>query len=84
MFPNFLIIGAQKAATTYIQTCLKEHPQIFIPIEEIPYFEDPDFHQMDQKEFEQLFSDGIGKSAVGLKRPDHHGSSIPPVWSWPP
>ncbi len=29
--PNFICIGAQRAGTTWLYHCLKEHPQIFVP-----------------------------------------------------
>ena len=39
MYPNFLIIGAQKAGTTWLYTNLKKHPDIWLPpIKEIHYF----------------------------------------------
>lgn len=36
--PNFIIIGAAKAATTRIAITINEHPEIFIPREESHYF----------------------------------------------
>jgi hypothetical protein len=37
--PDFLGIGAQKAATSWIHACLYEHPQVFMPTDkEIHYF----------------------------------------------
>jgi len=36
--PNFLIIGAMKAATTSLYTYLKQHPDIFMPIVKEPMF----------------------------------------------
>lgn len=39
MLPNFLIIGAEKAATTWLARCLAEHPSVYMPREkEIFYF----------------------------------------------
>lgn len=69
--PNFLIIGAQKSASTFIHTCLAEHPEVFMPLDEIPYFEDPDFHQTKQEQFEQLFRSVNGEKAIGIKRPNY-------------
>lgn len=69
--PNFLIIGAQKSASTFIHVCLAEHPDVFMPPNEIPYFEDPDFHETSREEFERLFSDVNGQRAVGIKRPNY-------------
>ncbi|HWT03683.1 MAG TPA: sulfotransferase [Pyrinomonadaceae bacterium] len=69
--PNFLIIGAQKSASTFIHVCLAEHPEVFMPLSEIPYFEDPEFQQIKREEFEQLFSRVSGEKAVGIKRPNY-------------
>lgn len=69
--PNFLIIGAQKSASTFIHVCLGEHPEVFMPPNEIPYFEDPDFQQTGREEFERLFAGVEGEKAVGIKRPNY-------------
>ena len=68
MLPNFLIIGAQKSATTFVQMCLADHPQIFVYPKEISYFEDPDYHETSLEDFEALFNDADHEKAVGLKR----------------
>lgn len=42
MYPDFLIIGAQKAGTTWLDRNLRTHPQIWLPPEkEIHYFDLP-------------------------------------------
>jgi hypothetical protein len=42
MYPNFLVIGAQKAGTTWLDRNLRCHPQIWLPPEkEIHYFDLP-------------------------------------------
>jgi hypothetical protein len=69
--PNFLIIGAQKSASTFIHVCLAEHPEVFMPIKEITYFEDPDFREIKREEFERLFADVNGEKAIGIKRPNY-------------
>ena len=33
MLPNFLIIGVQKGATTWLANCLGQHPDVFQKIE---------------------------------------------------
>ena len=71
MLPNFLIIGAQKSASTFLHLCLKEHPDVFMPFGEIPYFEDPDYHQTELTGFESLFNEGSTKKAIGIKRPNY-------------
>ena len=40
--PRFLGIGAQKAATTWLDRCLRSHPSLWLPpIKELHYFDDP-------------------------------------------
>lgn len=38
MLPNFLIIGAQKSATTWLATCLGEHPDVYMANAKEIYF----------------------------------------------
>lgn len=45
MFPNFLCIGAEKAGTTWLFTNLKKHPEIWIPIKEVHYFDEKEISQ---------------------------------------
>lgn len=71
MLPNFLLIGAQKSATTFVHRCLCEHPNVFMPSGEIPFFKDPDYSQSDIESFERLFEKGYHKKAIGIKRPDY-------------
>lgn len=41
--PHFLGIGAQKAATTWLDGCLRRHPGIWLPpLKELHYFDDRD------------------------------------------
>ncbi len=45
MLPNFLIIGAQKAATSWLALCLSEHPDLFMPSDKEIFFFDQHFHK---------------------------------------
>ncbi|MGE0611353.1 MAG: sulfotransferase domain-containing protein, partial [Hyphomicrobiales bacterium] len=37
--PDFLVIGAQKCGTTWLQEMLHQHPDVFVPeIKEVNYF----------------------------------------------
>lgn len=36
--PDFIIIGATKSATTWLQQCLQQHPKVFMPGPELHYF----------------------------------------------
>jgi hypothetical protein len=70
--PNFIIIGAQKAASSFLHEGLQSHPQVFMPVDEVPYFEDPYFVRQPLTEFSALFA-GAGKQhrAIGIRRPDY-------------
>ncbi|WP_041280468.1 sulfotransferase [Desulfosudis oleivorans] len=42
--PNFLCIGAHKAGTTWLQKVLETHPDVFLPMKEIHFFDrDPSY-----------------------------------------
>jgi Sulfotransferase domain len=70
MLPNFLIIGAQKSGSTFLVKCLREHPDIFMPLGEIRIFENPEYQQTNVHQFfEELLGDVYGKKAIGIKRP---------------
>ena len=70
MLPNFLIVGAQKAATTWLSTCLGEHPDVFIPKEEEIYFFN---HEFDKglEWYESHFDAWDGQAAVGEATPGY-------------
>lgn len=39
IIPNFLVVGATKAATTWLYQCLNLHPEVFVPsLKEVNYF----------------------------------------------
>lgn len=63
--PDFTIIGAQKAATSSLQAALRQHPQIWMPKGESPWFEDPEFGAKHWTSLPTVPSD----TRVGIKRP---------------
>lgn len=76
--PDFLVIGAQKAASTYLQFCLSDHPDIWMPHGETPYLEDPDYQTL---ELDYLDRDLVGRPehVLGLKRPQWIGRAGVPA-----
>ena len=70
MRPNFVIIGAQKSASTFVHRCLSEHPGIYLPAQEIPFFESPLFETSSMEQLEALF---VGREGLklGIKRPSY-------------
>ena len=77
MLPNFVIIGAQKSASTFVQGCLKEHPEIYIPNGEIAFFESPHYEENSIVSLERLF-EGRNEKCLGIKRPNYIGTSEVP------
>ncbi|MEM9886979.1 MAG: sulfotransferase [Bacteroidota bacterium] len=73
--PNFVIIGAQKGGTTWLQSVLHKHPQIHIP----PAPRESHFFNRDASRFDwyaNLFNreDSIGK-VLGEKSPNYFDMS---------
>ncbi len=70
MLPDFFVIGAQKAGSTYLLRCLGEHPQIFMPPSEVAFFENTlyDVERLDW--FESHFDPAEPGQVVGVKRPN--------------
>lgn len=71
MLPGFIIIGAQKSASTFLHRCIREHPEIYMPKEEDPFFQDPDYLQRDFKDFEAQFDKVPSSLLIGIKRPNY-------------
>jgi len=42
VLPDFIIIGAPKAGTTWLARCLRQHPGVFLPQNEIQYWTNAD------------------------------------------
>jgi len=70
MLPNFIVIGGQKAGSTWVAEVLAHHPDVFMYHTEIPFFEDPDYTRLTLRDLEKFFVHAGGKSAVGMKRPN--------------
>jgi hypothetical protein len=65
MLPNFLGIGAPKAATTWIFHCLRDHSDIFVPgSKEVNYF-GRRYSSMSQTEYERYFDGVVDEASVG-------------------
>lgn len=79
MLPTFMIIGAQKSASTFIQLCLAEHPEIFMPKGETPFFETPDYEQSEGLVALEKIFEGRQEPSLGIKRPNYLGKpEVPP------
>lgn len=65
--PNFLIVGAMKAGTTWLSYNLKNHPQVFIHREELHFFNNPQNLNRGLSWYESHFAEGKGAIAIGEK-----------------
>jgi hypothetical protein len=68
---DFVIVGAQKSASTFVHRCLMRHPQIDIPSEESRNFEDPFYARGGVEDLERLFGARAEHVRRGIKRPDY-------------
>lgn len=74
MLPNFLVIGAEKAGTTWLYDVLRRHPDVFLSdTKELCYFNRRDsnlrmsdyFCRLDRSWYEDFFSEHKGQRAIG-------------------
>lgn len=64
---NFVIVGAQKSASSLIHKILLGHPDVEMPKAEIPVFEDPEYEDFSKDLLRSLFTSSA--SLKGIKRP---------------
>ncbi|GCE16717.1 sulfotransferase [Dictyobacter kobayashii] len=75
--PNFLVVGAVKSATTSLYYWLKQHPQVFMPIEKEPaYFIHNGYGEWNERyehwdAYLGLFDDVSDEKAVGESSTDY-------------
>ena len=65
---DFIILGAQKAATSALQASIRNHPSIYMPEGESPFFEEPDYFDSPWLNFAKEQPSSVIK---GIKRPDY-------------
>ena len=72
MKPNFLVIGAAKSGTTWLQLCLEQHPEVFVPqIKEVHFFS---YHKQFARGFDwyqSFFAKCEAQKAVGEISPSY-------------
>lgn len=68
--PHFAIIGAQKTGSTYVHGLLQAHPEVYLPTDEVRFFEDPDYDENRLDTLQDLFR-GRPERLFGIKRPDY-------------
>lgn len=65
---DFVILGAQKAATSALQDALRQHPSIYMPRGESAFFEDPEYAD---RLWETFGPEDPAIKLRGIKRPDN-------------
>ena len=70
MLPHFVVIGAQKSASTFLQRCLADHPEMWLPRGETTFFEDPTYEASRLSDLERMFS-RRRERVLGMKRPSY-------------
>ena len=74
MLPNFLVIGAPRSGTTWIEENLRKHPDVFLPVKKELHFFDRHY-DLGIAHYESCFADWAGQKAVGEATPDYlHGA----------
>jgi len=73
LLPNFLVIGAPRCGTTWIDENLRRHPDIYMPPKKELHFFDRHYER-GIEHYEACFSGWKGEKAVGEATPDYlHG-----------
>jgi len=74
--PTFLLIGAQKAGTTWISAMLRAHPEVFVPrAKELHYFNLKENHARGMDWYLGQFGEYAGQKAIGERRGAAAGSA---------
>ncbi|MBA4388131.1 MAG: hypothetical protein C0404_09130 [Verrucomicrobia bacterium] len=68
--PSFIILGAQKSASSFLHLCLADHPRIFMPKGEIAFFESPDYERSSVNDLASLLR-GHESQICGIRRPSY-------------
>ena len=77
-FLNFIIIGTQKAGTTWLSRRLNEHPEIFLPPNELHYFDLDQNYKKGLDWYRKQFNDKPKDAkSVGEKTPDYLWTNRP-------
>lgn len=69
--PHFIIIGAPKSASTWLHLTLRQHPAIYMPANETPFFEDPYYDENDLSPLRAELKPAPLNAVVGIKRPNY-------------
>jgi hypothetical protein len=71
--PDFLIIGAQKAGTTWLRALLRHHPNVYMPDREIHFFNKEHNYRRGLDWYARHFRGADGNKRMGKRRPTTSG-----------
>jgi hypothetical protein len=81
VLPNFLIVGAAKAGTTFLYYLLQQHPEVFMPERtKEPSFFVHNFAFSSWDRYLDLFEGGRGKKAIGEASTAYLTAPESPQW----
>jgi hypothetical protein len=69
--PDFLIIGVQKSATTWLHERLRKHPDVYMPCNELHYFDKNDNFKKGDQWYLKNFKHALRHQIIGEKTPDY-------------
>lgn len=68
--PDFILIGPQKCATTWLYECLYEHPEVLLPETDSVHYFDMNYHE-GEAWYREFFSEYDGEAMVGEETPSY-------------
>lgn len=69
--PDFLILGAQKAGTTWLRAMLRQHPRVFLPGRELHFFNKKDRYRRGLDWYARQFTGASDGQLIGEKTPNY-------------
>jgi hypothetical protein len=69
--PDFVIIGAAKSASTWLHLALRQHPAVYMPRDETPFFEDPFYDANDLSALSADLQAAPADALLGIKCPNY-------------
>ena len=69
--PDFVIIGAGKSASTWLHLALRQHPAVYMPRDETPFFEDPYYDADGIDSLRAALQAAPAGAVIGIKRPNY-------------
>lgn len=68
--PNFLVLGAQKAGSSWFTQNLRQHPEVFMPLDELNFFAGGRF-ELGPEWYRDQFTAATGESRIGEGTPGY-------------